>query len=260
MLYQRVILTSLFIVFNFVVAASSRPDTPPIELDDHHSDTYEWFLIEGFWTQIRFPESMDVEELEQYTRTLVRLINQLKKAKALLPADAVAKLQTVTHIFLKDDCSSRGLIGYFRQSEEDGGKSWIALECFDRTSSILMTGVTFDNRIDGNPVWANQTLMIHELAHVWHDRFMADGEDNETIKAFYEHAKRCYSDADDPHYWESDELEFFADFTTMYFLGHWDPPNSVYAMPASYRRLFHRSWTKAECPNCESLLGPCPAS
>ena len=255
---QKLFLASLLSVLSCVTVADVGPSSPPFELDEHHSNVYEWFLIEGFWVQVRFPTSMDTQELRHYTRTIVRLSHQLQRAKALLPHDSVAKLQTTVYIFLKDDCSTDGAVGYFRQGEDDGGQSWITLECFEFVSSVLLPGNQSDSRINGNDVWSNQTLMIHELAHAWHDRFMKDGEDNDTIKAFYRHAKQCYGNADDPYYWEEDETEFFADFTGMYFLGHWDYPRTLYKMPFTFREMIRRSWSgEHDCTGCESKLGEC---
>lgn len=255
---QKLIVASLVLVLGCPTIANVGPYPPPIALDDHHSDTYEWFFLEGFWLQVNFPTSMNTRELQHYTRTIVRLGDQLRKAKALLPQDSIAKLQTTVNLFLKDDCSQGGAVGYFRQSAELGGRSWITIECFEFMSSVLLSGTQSDSTIEGKRVWSNQTLMIHELAHAWHDLWVKDGWDNDTIKAFYRHAKRCYGNPDDPYYWEKHEKEFFADFTGMYLIGHWDYPRTLYKIPNKFRELIRRSWTNEhDCTDCESTLGVC---
>lgn len=254
---KKLIVACLFSALSCATVANVDPPPPAFELDDHHSNTYEWFLIEGFWMQVRYPTSMDTEELQYYTRTILRLRHQLQKARALLPPAAVAKLQTTVNFFLKDDCSA-GEVGYWRNREVQNSRSWIIVECFEFTSSLLRSGVRSGAILDGRRIWSNQSLLIQELARAWHDRFMIDGEDNDTIKAFYRHAKQCYGNPDEPYAWEQDETTFFRDFSAMYFLVHWDSPLTLYKMPYSFNELIRRSWTNEyDCTDCESNLGEC---
>ena len=234
-------------------------DDVPVALDEHHSDQYEWSNIQGFWTQIRLPLEMDVEMSEDYTEMLDLLNRQLKRAKGVLPETAFAKLQARTHIFVKDDCTEGGNVYYWRDEDSSFDNGWIILHCFKYLQNVLDDAFSGAEHVHGRRVWGHPGLILHELAHAWHDLEVDDGFENRMIEEFFDHAVDCLGNTDtgDPYYWESDSGEFFADFSVMYYLSHWDPPGRVWKMQQKYRRLVVRLWNEDEYPNWDDELDSC---
>lgn len=232
-------------------------DNIPVVLDDHHSDTYQWIEIEGFSLQVRYPEEMDVEMADDYTLTLELVGRQLRRAVGVLPDAAVAKLLPSIRIFLKDDCTDDGAIYYWREEGDDLG--WVILHCFSFLVGALGDAYYTHEGPTGENVWGNHGLILHELAHAFHDIHVEDGFDNEMIEDFYDHAVSCLGNEDtsDPYYWETDAGEFFADFSVMYYLSHWDPPHHIHNMAAKYRRLIARVWNEVGYENYEDELVSC---
>lgn len=241
--------------------ALAEPTTgdAPVALDEHHSDHYEWLNIQGFWVQVRFPESMDLGMIEDYTETLDLLNRQLKRAKGVLPETAISKLQTKTNIFIKDDCTDGGNVSYWRDEDSDNN-GWILLHCFQFLQNVLDDAFHGAETVHGLQVWGHPGIIIHELAHSWHDQFVDGGYGNNMIEEFYDLAVGCLGASDpgeEPYYWESNKEEFFADFTVMYYLSHWDPPARVWNMPRKYRLLINRLWNEDDYGNWENQLSEC---
>lgn len=239
--------------------ADVETDDIPVELDDHHSSTYRWIEIEGFSLQVRLPEEMEVDMADHYTLVLKLVGRQLRRAKGLLPDSAIAKLLPKIRIFLKDDCTRDGGVFYVRERDSVDENGWIILHCFEYLVGALGDAYFAHPGPTGELVWGNHGMFVHELAHAWHDLHMEDGYRNEMIEDFYDHAVSCLANEDtsDPYYWESDDEEFFADFTVMYYLSHWDPPHNIHNMPAKYRRLITRAWNEVEYVDYESALTSC---
>ena len=240
--------------------ALSEPTTDDVSvgLDNHHSNHYEWMNIQGFSVQVRLPREMDVDMQEHYTETLDLLNRQLVRAKSVLPELAVSRLQTSVYIFLKDDCTEDGSVSYYRY-DDTPDQGWIFLHCFHYLSNVLDDAYHGGERVHGRRVWGHPGIIVHELAHGWHDLFVDSGYDNGMIEEFYDHAVDCLgnSDTTDPYYWESHETEFFADFTVMYFLSHWDPPRIAWQMQRKYRLLIVRLWNEDEYEDWEDQLDSC---
>lgn len=242
------------------VEALSEPTMEDIAvgLDNHHSNHYEWMNVQGFNVQVRLPEEMDVEMQEHYTETLNLLNRQLVRAKSVLPELAVSRLQTSVYIFLKDDCTEDGTVSYLRY-DDTPDQGWIFLHCFQYLRNVLQDAGHGGERVHGRRVWGHPGLIVHELAHGWHDLFVEDGYNNSMIEDFYDHAVDCLGNTDtsDPYYWEQHETEFFADFTVMYYLSHWDPPRINWEMQRKYRLLIIRLWGEDEYEDWEDQLDSC---
>ena len=162
---------------SFVALSQPLVDNVPIALDDHHSDQYEWINLEGFWIQIRLPEQMDVDQLSDYTQMLDLLHRQLKRAQGVLPERAFAQLQSKVQFFVKDDCSDGGDIYYLRyESQPDVG--WVTMHCFKYLRNVLEDGYHGGELVHGRNIWGYPGIILHELAHGWHDLIVEDGYDN----------------------------------------------------------------------------------
>lgn len=234
------------LVVQFATASDVHNPRSDFGLDDHHSDAYRWIVIEGHPVQIGLPRNMDVQLSTNFLYALDRLRKQIRRAHGVLPPMAVARLQTKVRIFLGDDCTEGGLVQYRRPQDNDREFGWIVLHCFQWISSVLDDAFHAGKGADDSTtVWGNPTLITHELAHAWHDLFMDDGWDNAMVEAFYNHALTCYVNDNDesaPWYWQSNKEEFFAEFTVMYFLSHWDEPEIKWNMDAGFRRMILRAW------------------
>ena len=236
---------------------------PPVALDDDDPVQvhYEWLNIQGFDVQVQVPQEMDVDTIADYTQTINLLNRQLERAKGVLPEYAVAKLQSGLYIFIGDDCTVGGSAYYWRNddtSDDDTpDRGWIVLLCFHYLSNVLDDAYHGGESIQGRVVWGNYGLVLHELAHGWHDLFVDDGFENRMIREFYDHAKACMGNVNDPYYWETDGNEFFAEFSVMYYLTHWDPPGRVWNMQRKYRILVIRLWHGHEYENWENELASC---
>ena len=141
----------------------------PVELDQHHSNHYEWLKIQGFDVQVRFPFDMDLEMQQDYTATLNLLNRQILRAKAVLPQRAIAKLQSKVFFFIKDDCSNGGMVDYWRLDGAEVG--WITLHCLRFSSNALEDAYHGGENVYGRAIWGNPTVITHELAHAWQDLF-----------------------------------------------------------------------------------------
>ena len=232
-------------------------DDVTVGLDNHHSDHYEWMNIQGFWVQVRFPDEMDVDMQDHYTETLDLLNRQLERAIGVLPESAAAQLKTRVKVFLKDDCTDGGTINYWREDGEDEG--WLILHCFQYLRNVLNDAYHGGEMVHGSRIWGYPSLILINLAYGWHDLVVDGGFDNSMVEDFYDHAVDCLgnSDTTNPYSWELDEVEFFAIFTAMYYLSHWDPPRSVWGMQYKYRALIDKLWNEQEYENWEDELVSC---
>lgn len=231
---------------------------PPVVHDANQSDHFEWLQIQGFWVQVRLPQGMDVNKSEHYTETINLLNRQLERVKGVLPKPAIAKLQSGVFIYIVDNCTHGGYVNYYR-FDDVPDQGWIGLHCFQYLRNILADAYHGGETVHGSPVWGNSGLILHEMAHAWHDLIVDDGWENRMIKEFYQHARHCIGNTNknDPYYWETDEAEFFADFTVMYYLSHWDSPGEVWNMQFKYRRLIISLWKEFVYQNWESTLASC---
>jgi hypothetical protein len=68
-------------------------------------------------------------------------------------------------------------------------------------------------------------MLLHELAHAYHDRYLPKGFDNEEVKAAYDHAMsaklldsvRHWDGGMVKHYATTNQMEYFAETTESYF-------------------------------------------
>ena len=232
-------------------------DDVTVGLDDHHSDRYEWLNIQGFWVQVRFPEEMDVDMQEHYTETLDLLNRQLQRATGVLPESASAHLKTKIQVFLKDDCTDGGNILYWR---EDGSvHGWLLLHCFQYLRNVLDDAFHGGEMVHGSRIWGYPSIILRTLAYGWHDLAVDGGFDNRMVEDFYDHAVDCLGNSDtaNPYNWELDEVEFFAMFSVMYYLSHWDPPRNVWEMQFKFRSLIVNLWNGQEYEDWEDELDSC---
>lgn len=135
--------------------------------------------VEG-WT-VRISERLLREERAATEKALELLGAQLREIVRAVPATAVADLRGVTLWF------SPEYPGVGPRAEYHPGADWLRENGRD---PAMARGVEFTNvRNFATEMERMPNFSLHELAHAYHDRVLADGFDNREIKAAYERAK-----------------------------------------------------------------------
>jgi Mlc titration factor MtfA (ptsG expression regulator) len=185
----------------------------------HESDTHEARQIEG-WTVIisRVLAQKDAAALEKAMKLLTA---QLVEIQRIVPKDAVAKLQQVRLYFNPEYHSIAA------SAEYHPGSDWLSANQRDpqMAKNIEFTNVSvFEEDCQRMPL-----LVLHELAHAYHDRFLPEGHNNPEIKAAFEKATASgkYDKVErrdhlgnarmDKAYAMTNAAEYFAETTEAYF-------------------------------------------
>lgn len=213
------------------VNASYEPTARHIKMDLHGFDVY----VSG--TVLRH-SSREVDPILALVRA------QLAHITVFLPAAAVASLRSVS-IWI-----SRGRqCGGIAQYHPDAG--WLRDNGLnpDMGGSVELCGTSrFLEVSDRQPA-----IVLHELAHAYHHRFLKDGFDNAEVLAAYDAAMAAglyqqvldWDGDNNGHYAATSRHEFFAELTEAYFatndaypfvrpeLEQYDP-DSVDAMEAAW--------------------------
>lgn len=241
--------------------SGSTSDNASTPQNDHLSDTYRWIEVEGFHVEVNFPNNLDADSADDLTFSINLLGRQLRRVKGVLPPLAVSQLQTRVLFYLSDRCDRGGEVYYWYSDDRDENDKigWVILDCFKYVKNILEDAFYGGEEVEGQRVNGNPGLILHELAHGWHDIFVEDGFDNDMIEQFYDDGLSCLANEDenDPYYWETDPEEFFAEFTVMYYLSHWDKPSFVWEMPQRFRILIQRVWNEVEYVDWEDYVTDC---
>lgn len=175
--------------------------------------------IRGFEARIIVPKNPSPQEMLDLAEVISLLIEQLDRAKSVLPEHAWDQLQDKGPKFHIDWCNSRGNTYMVTEDYTGGGsglitgtRHWITMRCYNDMVKRLKT---------------QPYIILHELAHSWHDGFISDGFNNQEIKSAFDSAKEYYEMHDDtgkPYYWTTDGEgyygnEYFAEFSVIYFAG-----------------------------------------
>jgi hypothetical protein len=147
---------------------------------------------------------------------------QLGEIVRVVPAPAVARLRTVTLWF------SPEYAGVAPRAEYHPGAGWLRQHGRD---PVMAKGVEFTNvRIFEAETRRMPNFTLHELAHAYHDRWLANGFENAEIKAAYDRAKASKSydrverslgdgrpNTFEPAYAMVNPREYFAESTEAFF-------------------------------------------
>jgi hypothetical protein len=177
-------------------------------------------VVEGW--RVVIDESLRVKNQAATGKALELLRQQLREISEKVPAAAVEKLRQVTLWFLPQYSNS------IAKAEYHPGIEW--LRAHNRNPEMVK-GVEFTN-VD---IFEAETrrmpnFTLHELAHAFHDRFLADGFENKAIKAAFDQAKasgtyekvqRWNGDGRAPTkeraYAMTNPMEYFAETTEAFF-------------------------------------------
>ena len=186
--------------------------------------------VVGFEVEISLDESdFSAQDAKDLTKGLQYMQKQIENVRSAIPAHAFNKLRN--RILIEYEDRRIGVPTYY------GGRE-PAIELWNLAYHLdILDG-------DGGE-YGNDNIMLHELAHAWHDQFIEGGFENEEIKTAFEDAKTRYATEDatgDPYYWATSHREFFAEFSVMYFRSTWDLPAFKFLMDKKDRELVRKLW------------------
>jgi hypothetical protein len=199
------------LVFESMVSAAA---------EDLKAISYQTNSIEGW--KVLVDERLLAEEKVETEKALGLLRGQLEEIVRVVPAPAVAKLREVTLWF------SPEYRGIEPRAEYHPGAEWLSKH---GRNVAMVKGVEFTNvRIFEKETKRMPNFTLHELAHAYQDRVLADGFANKEIKAAFDRAKasglyekveRWHGDGrantQERAYAMSNPMEFFAEETEAFF-------------------------------------------
>jgi hypothetical protein len=173
------------------------------------------------WT-LRIDERLIAKDAAMVEKAVVLLDAQLAKVERFIPAKAVERLRSVPINFTLPYVSGRGTAEYH------GGLAWVkqAGREIALAKAIEFTNVDrLEPEIRRMPV-----LVLHELAHAYHDQVVPGGYQNPEILAAYRQAKAAgtydavkrwtgekFVDKPTKAYAMTNQMEYFAETTEAYF-------------------------------------------
>ena len=171
--------------------------------------------IEG-WT-IRIDDRLaDVANEALATRALKFLEAKLVEIKAVVPAERVKELQTVT-IVLDLSCGKLGAMQYHPNA------GWLKANGFPTDLAKCVHLPRADDVATRRNINEQPWVILHELAHAYHDQFLSFDE-SRVIAAYEQFKKSGHGDAAllyngkrVKHYGLTNHKEFFAEMTESLF-------------------------------------------
>jgi len=173
------------------------------------------------WT-LRIDERLIAKDGAQVEKAVVLLDAQLAKVERLIPAKAVERLRSVPINFTLPYVSGRGTAEYH------GGLAWVKQV---GREIALAKAIEFTNvdRLEAE-IRRMPVLVLHELAHAYHDQVVPGGYQNPEILAAYRQAKAAgtydavkrwtgekFVDKPTKAYAMTNQMEYFAETTEAYF-------------------------------------------
>jgi len=174
--------------------------------------TYETIKIEG-WT---VKAEAELVHSAQWKSVAAELENQLYRTSRVVPDGPLEKLRQVT-IWVRRNDPSTPCMAYHP------GADWLQEH---GTDPAMAKGVEIANAANFvSWTYEQPWMLLHEMAHAYHDRFLPKGFDNPDVKAAFEAAtasKRYESvlhwDGKKVHpYALTNPMEFFSEVTEAYF-------------------------------------------
>jgi dipeptidyl-peptidase-4 len=170
--------------------------------------------LEG-WTVKLDPKLMAEDQTETREKAFAALANHLQRVKFIVPADRLAKLQTLP-IWLELD----GKLGSMQYHPDRG---WLLSNGHD-PRLVKHVHIPRAKELYDPHMWAKHPyVVLHELAHAYHDQVLSF--DEKEIVAAYKSAKEkkiydnvlLYTGEKVRHYGLNNQMEYFAEATEAYF-------------------------------------------
>lgn len=199
--------------FSGSVASAETPAADSVPKYDA-TDIYRRVALDG-WQLIVHPRLID-EQPELYAKCLKVFEHQLNEIVRRVPTGPVAKMQQVP-IWLElfephHPCAAyHPDAGWLQRNEMNPEKA----KCVEISNANNFVTWTI----------AQPFMLLHELAHAYHDQFLEGGHGNREVIAAYEQAKQSgkydkvlkYNSVVDRHYGLNTPMEYFAEATEAFF-------------------------------------------
>ena len=197
--------------------------------------------IEG-WT-VEIDDRLLEEQHKEIGELSLRLLSdQLFRIGFLLPESKVEKLRTVK---IRLDLSH----GKLTSAQYHPSRGWLRQNGYSESLAKCVHIPAAAGFASKNLHQTQPWVVLHELAHAYHDQFIEGGFENPAIKSAWKkmvdegkYAKTLHADGrETKHYALTDQQEFFAEFTEAFF-----GMNDFFP--------FNRGELKKDAPEVEALL------
>ena len=225
-------------LFSLLVAGITFADEQPVPAKP---TSHTIRNIEG-WT-VEIDDRLFQEPNKELGELSLRLLsNQLFQIAFLLPESKVEKLRTVK---IRLDLTH----GTLRSAQYHPSRAWLRNNGYSESLAKCVhlpdAAGYASKEIHRIQPW----FMLHELAHAWHDQFLDGGFENAAIKEAWrqlvesgKYERTLHVDGyETKHYALTDPMEFFAEFTEVFF-----GVNDFFP--------FNRAELKKDAPEIETLL------
>jgi hypothetical protein len=202
------------VVFSGLGGADSRAFEDPPKATFEPTDRYENRQIEGWTILIHKRFLSDQPELADRTLTLLRF--QLYQVARRLPPKAVESLRTIK-IWVEEDEPHHPCMAYHPDAGwlKSHGMNPEKARCVEIADARNFLAWTFDQP------W----MVLHELAHGYHDQFLPDGFGNQEVKETFDRAIEAglyksvlrVGGAQEKAYATTNPMEYFAEGSEAYF-------------------------------------------
>lgn len=192
--------------------AAKAADKEPPKYDP--TDAYEPQEVEG-WTILVHKQLLS-EHGELAQEGLTQLRHQLYQVKRNVPAPAVKKLQNVK-IWMELNHPKHPCMCYHPD------RNWLLNNDMNPEKARCVEIANTQNFIK----WTvhQPWMVLHELAHAYHDQFLEGGHGNKEVRAAYEKAMEAktyekvllYNGREVRHYAATNPAEYFAEASEAYF-------------------------------------------
>ena len=234
----------------------------PQVVGDPYEDDREYLTVEGFKVYVLPVQQYSwrgytlAQREDERVRAIRKITKQLKSAVSLLPADPINKLRTRVVFHMDDSCEwgskretgktvKTGKIYYSPLASKDGSDrklGQISIRCFS----------SFVHEFPYNGI------VLHELAHAWHDLYIPNGFENHKISDQFIWSKACLH-PNHKSYWKTNASEFFAEMTCAYFFRSKDVPHTEMSMNENNQSLIESAWQDIpELDDFQPSVGNCP--
>ena len=172
--------------------------------------------LEG-WTIKVDPKLLKNENNELKSQVFTALANHLQRIKYILPAAKVKEMQKLP-IWLDHHYEPLGSMQYHP------GATWLRANKHD-PRLVKHVHIPRAKALLNRGQWAKHPYVIlHELAHAYHDQVLSKGFENEEVLGAYNEAKEkgiyekvlLYSGRTVKHYGLNNQMEYFAECTEAY--------------------------------------------
>jgi hypothetical protein len=208
----RPALVALIVVSGLIPGDSKAFDDPDKPFEP--TDRYETRNVEG-WT-ILVNKGLLANQPELAERALTLLKFQLYQVARRLPPATVEKLKTI-RTWLEENEPHHPCMAYHPDAGwlKGHGMNPDKARCVEIADASKFLAWTFDQP------W----MVLHELAHGYHDQFLKNGFGNHEVKAAFEKAMKAgnynsvlrSSGREEKAYATTNPMEYFAEATEAYF-------------------------------------------